>query len=319
MKRERLLLIDGHGLAYRAFFALPPMVNKRGEPINAIKGYYSMLFKVLSEAPRFDYAIAAFDPEGLTFREKLMDSYKAHRQETPQALVYQIPICQRISAAIGVPFLTVDNYEADDIIGALSLQASQADLDVVILSSDKDLLQLVDDRITVRTAGRDIYGQPEIYTPQAVQYRFGFAPKQMIDYKALAGDSSDNIPGVNGIGDKLAKELIATYGDLDNILANIPRMPAGRARRALEGQDEQARFSRQMVTIARDIPGVQWGTINCRLGRYSTETANQLFIDLGLASLTRALGVAIPPGVADTTKASEQFVTDLDELLRMAD
>ena len=284
--RPRLLLVDGHGLAFRAYHALPEMTNSRGEPIRVAYGYTSMLLLALAQG--FDCAVAAFDPAGPTFRDRKMATYKAQRQPTPAELIAQIPVCQQITEALNVPVVVVPEFEADDVLGTLSRQAQEAGCQTVILTGDMDLLQLVDDSTFVQTSRRGT-SEPVVYDPAAVRARYGFDPPRMIDFKALRGDASDNIPGVPGIGEKSATALIQQYGDLDSVLAAVALMPAGRIRTALEAHLDEARFGREMVTIVRDVPGVELDLGRCRIDEYNHGAARELLEELGMPSLVARL------------------------------
>jgi len=287
--QPRLLLVDGHGLAFRAYHALPEMVNSRGEPTRVAYGYTSMLLLALAQG--FDCAVAAFDPPGPTFRDRKMAAYKANRLPTPDELIAQIPICQDITRTLNIPVVVVPEYEADDVLGTLSKQAREAGCQTVILTGDMDLIQLVDDTTFVQTSRRGS-SDPVVYDPEAVRARYGFEPLRMIDFKALRGDASDNIPGVPGIGEKTATLLIQQYGDLESVLAAVPTMPPGRARSNLEAHLEEARFGREMVTIVRDVPGVELDLNGCRIRDYDHQAARQILEDLGMPSLVARLPAA---------------------------
>ncbi|HVB52787.1 MAG TPA: DNA polymerase I [Candidatus Acidoferrales bacterium] len=284
--RPRLLLVDAHGLAFRAYHALPEMTNRRGEAIRVAYGYTSMLLLALARG--FDCAVAAFDPPGPTFRDEKLATYKATRQPTPEELIAQVPVCQQITERLNIPVLMVAGFEADDVLGTLARQAKAAGCDTVILSGDMDLLQLVDEHTVVQSSRRGS-SEPMIYDIAAVQERFGFDPVRIIDYKALRGDSSDNIPGVPGIGEKSATALIQQYGSLDGVLEAIDSMPPGRVRTALSGNAELARFGRELVTIVQEVPGVDLDLSNCRVQEYDREAAAALLEELGMPSLVSRL------------------------------
>ena len=284
--RPRLLLIDAHGLAFRAYHALPEMTNRRGEPIRVAYGYTSMLLLALERG--FDCAVAAFDPPGPTFRDAKLATYKATRQPTPEELVAQIPVCQKITERLNIPVLMVPGFEADDVLGTLARQAKAAGCATVILSGDMDLLQLVDESTVVQSSRRGS-SEPMIYDVAAVRERFGFDPVRIVDYKALRGDASDNIPGVPGIGEKSATALIQEYGTLDGVLAAVDSMPLGRVRSALTGNADLARLGRELVTIVQEVPGVELNLASCQLREYDREGAAALLEELGMPSLVRRL------------------------------
>lgn len=285
-RKPRLLLIDGHGLAFRAFHALPEMTNQQGRPIRVAYGYTAMLLPAL--AMGFDHAVAAFDPPGPTFRDEKLATYKAQRAPTPEELIDQVPVLEEITRALNIPVVVVPGFEADDVLGTLAAQAREAGCETTILSGDMDLIQLVDDSTAVLTSRRGT-SDTVVYDPAAVRARFGFDPERMIDYKALRGDASDNIPGVPGVGEKTATQLVQQYGDLDKILAAVPRMPANRARAALEAHHDQAMFGREMVTIVRDVPGVGLDLDAARVHGYDRAAARRLLEELGMPSLASRL------------------------------
>ncbi len=282
MPRDTLLLIDGHALVYRAFFAMPALTNTRGEMTNATYGFTSMLLKVLAEEHP-THAIAAFDPKGPTFRHEQDETYKANRPEMPSDLRPQLPWSQEICTALGIPLVMVPGFEADDVIGTLSLQAEAAGMNVIILTGDLDALQLVTDSTVVYAPKRGI-SETVIYDVGKVDERFGFAPPKMIDYKALRGDPSDNIPGIPGIGEKTGMSLIQQYGDLEGVLAAIPEMKAGKLRQSLEEYSEQARHSRVMATIRRDVD-ITLDVAGALIDGYDETVVRELFDRLEFRSL----------------------------------
>ncbi len=249
--RKKLVLVDGHSLAYRAFHALPTdMQTSRGEPTNASFGFTSMLFTVLKEE-RPDYVIVTFD-KGPSFRVRMYEAYKAHRQKMPDEMREQMGRIRQVVEALGIPIVELEDYEADDLLGTLARQAVEAGLDVVIVTGDRDALQLVDDHVTVLTSGRR-FSDTLRYTPEKVRQRYGLTPQQLVDLKAMVGDKSDNIPGVRGVGEKGAIKLLQQYGTLDGIYAHLEELPT-RYRRALAQGREAAYLSRDLGRIARDAP-----------------------------------------------------------------
>ncbi len=309
----RVLLIDGHGLAFRAYHALPEMTNSRGELIRVAYGYTSMLLLALSQG--FECAVAAFDPPGPTFRDEKMATYKGQRKPTPQELIDQIPMLHRITKILNIPVVVVPGFEADDVLGTLSKQASEQGCETVILTGDMDLIQLVDDRTFLQTSRRGS-SEPMIYDPEAVRQRYGFDPPLMIDFKALRGDASDNIPGVPGIGEKTATALIQRYGPLDQVLASVSQMPPGRTRTTLQEHADEAIFGREMVTIVRDVPGVHLDLASCRVCDYDHGAARELLEEVGMPSLVRRLPAASSAAAAveAPTSLGATQVVDADSL-----
>src|SRR3984893_9124924 len=274
MARESLLLIDGHDLVSRAFHAMPALRNSRGEMTNAAFGFTSMLFKALNDHQP-TYAIAAFDPPGRTFRHEEFSEYKAQRAAPPPELIPQFPWAREIVDSLGIPIIEVPSFEADDVIGTLSRKAEQRGLDVIIVTGDLDVLQLVSDRVVVFASRRGI-SDTIVYDVDKVQERFGFDPPLVVDYKALQGDPSDNIPGVPGIGETTAKSLVQEYGALEHILDAIRSMREGRVRRALESHIDQARLSKRTATIRVDMD-IELDLEHARLYHYDEQQVRALF------------------------------------------
>jgi DNA polymerase-1 len=284
--RETLLLIDGHALVFRAFFAMPALTNSRGEMTNAAYGFTSMLLKVLNEhAP--SYAIACFDPPGRTFRHEEFAEYKAQRPPAPDEVVRQMPWCREIATAMSIPIVEVPGFEADDVIGTLARKAEAAGLDVLILTGDLDALQLVTEHVRVYASRRGIT-DTIVYDLEKVRERYGFEPPLVVDFKALRGDHSDNIPGVPGIGDKTAMQLIQEFGPLEAILDAVPAMKEGRVKRSLAENMEQAKVSKRMATIVCDLD-VPLDVESARYRAYDRGRVIALFDELEFRSLVPRL------------------------------
>ena len=213
-ERPRLLLIDGSSYIYRAFYAISHLSNSKGFPTNAIYGFTQMILKVLKDEQP-EYLAVVLDTKGPTFRSEAYKEYKANRPAMPEGLVPQIPYIKRIIESYRIPMLELEGYEADDLIGAVAKRLEQ-DADVTIITGDKDILQLVSDRIHVYDPMKEKrFGVEEVFE------RFGLRPDQMVEMMGLAGDAIDNIPGVPGIGEKTATELIKTFGSIENLLAHL--------------------------------------------------------------------------------------------------
>jgi DNA polymerase-1 len=243
---RKLVVIDGANAIYRAFFAIPSLRAPDGTPTNAALGFATMLAKVLrEEAP--DLIAVAFDPRGGSFRKRVFEGYKAGRDAQPEDLSIQIPLVREIIDAFRIPLIEVPDFEADDVIGTLVAVAPE-DVSVTILSTDKDLMQLVGDRVTLVDGIKD-----RRYEPADVEKRFGVPPEKMLDLRALVGDPSDNIPGVKGIGEKGAAKLILEWGTLEALLENAGEVKAKRAREALVEQQDEARLSKELATLREDV------------------------------------------------------------------
>ena len=308
-----LYLIDGSSQMYRAFHAPirtgegTPLRDAQGRPTNAVYIFVTMLRKLLKEhAPT--YIGASFDLPGRTFRDDLAADYKANRAPMPDDLAVQIPLVHRACEALGVPILTHQRYEADDVIGTMAERAAAAGCDVVIVTSDKDFYQLVRDGIRVFNP-RD---EGTWYDAAAVQEKFGVTPDQVVDVLALMGDAIDNVKGVPGIGDKGARELITTYGSLDALLEHAADVPQKRYREALMAHADTARSCRELVRIHTSVP------VDFELERFRYPGPNQqdcfeLFSALGFRSLV----VEFAP-TAQTVEKDYRLVTDSTALAELA-
>jgi len=251
-KPQRLYLIDGSGYIFRAFHGLPMMTRADGTPVNAVYGFSSMMMKLLDDLrdQSVEELIAViFDAKRKTFRNEIYKEYKAHRPPPPDELIPQFEIIREATRAFNVPAIGMEGFEADDLIATYAKQAEQAGIDVVVISADKDLMQLVRPGVTMRDPmkNRDI-------GPAEVMEKFGVAPNKVIDVQSLAGDSTDNVPGVPGIGVKTAAELINQYGDLDTLLKRAGEIKQPKRRENLLANAELARISRQLVTLKDDVP-----------------------------------------------------------------
>ena len=250
-RRGRVVLIDAHSLIYRAFFALPPMSTSGGEVTNAVYGFTSMLAIVLATRP--EYAVAAFDVAGQTFRSKEYQEYKAGRRAMPDDLRPQLDKVREVLQAFSIPIYGIEGFEADDLIGTMSRIAEERGHLVTIVSGDLDCLQLVSESVEALVPRRGIT-DTFMYGPDQVRQRYGFEPAQLIDFKALRGDTSDNIPGVPGVGDKTAAKLVQDFGSVEALLERIEELPEGRLKTSIKANADQIRLGKRMVTIVRDVP-----------------------------------------------------------------
>jgi DNA polymerase-1 len=246
-EHARVVIVDGTNSLYRAFFAIPKLRASDGTPTNAAYGFVTMLGKVIREESP-DYLLVVFDARGENFRHQLYPDYKATRDAQPEDLSQQVPIVRDLVQALQIPILEVSGFEADDVIATLVARAPE-DAQIAIVSSDKDLMQLVTGRVVLLDGMKD-----RRYDEKEVENRFGVPPSQLLDLRALVGDSSDNIPGVSGIGPKGAAELIRRWGDLENLLGHAGEVESKRAREALLAQADQARLSKRLAALRRDVP-----------------------------------------------------------------
>jgi DNA polymerase-1 len=299
---EHWLLVDGTNALYRAFFALPALRAPDGTPTNAAYGFVTMLGKVLREE-RPDRVIVVFDALGETFRDRIFEEYKAGRDAQPEDLSAQLPIVRELVDAHRIPILEVAGFEADDVIATLVARAP-ADARVTIVSTDKDLMQLVSDRVTLLDGMKD-----RRYGPAEVEERFGVPPGRMLDLRALCGDPSDNIPGVPGIGEKGAAALLAEWGDLERLLEHAGEVRAKRAREALLAHAERARLSKRLSTLRTDAP-IPEAALGAARAEPDRDRLRALFERLGMRRLLATEATAeLPPGEAT---AGERVAAGLD-------
>ena len=248
MGSQRLILVDGSGYIFRAFYALPPMSREDGTPVNAVFGFTSMLLK-LSEDMEGENILVVFDAARTTFRNAIYKEYKANRSEPPEELVPQFDLIKKATTAIGLKSLEVENYEADDIIATYVKIAKKENIETLVISSDKDLMQLIQGHVSLYDPMKNIKIGPE-----AVLEKFGVSPDKVIDVQALAGDSSDNVPGVPGIGVKTASQLINEYGSLEKLLDNASSIKQEKRRESLLNNAELAIVSKKLVSLFSDVP-----------------------------------------------------------------
>ena len=257
---RKLVLLDGNSITHRAFHALPPM-DADGTPTNAVFGFFSMLLRALRDE-QAEYLAVAFDPHGPTFRHAQYADYKAGRPPTPEDLRVQFPILREILQAMGVPILSVDGYEADDMLGTVSRRVSEAGDVCVLVTGDRDAFQLAGERVSILYTRRGATDVVRV-TPEYIQETYGVSPERLIDIKGLMGDASDNLPGIPGIGEKTAIRLISRYGTLENALAEGARQEKGKLQERLIQGRENAEMSKRLATIARDAP-VEFDMDSCR-------------------------------------------------------
>src|SRR5579862_9684551 len=307
--RPLVYFIDGSSQMYRAYHAPVRTAeggllrNSEGRPTNAVYIFVTMLRKLLNEH-KPEYIAASFDLPGRTFRDDLAADYKANRAPMPDELAEQIPMVHAACEALGVPILTSERYEADDVIGTLTTQAAAAGYDVAIVTGDKDFFQLVRDGIRVYNP-RD---EGTWYDAAGVKEKFGVAPNQVVDVLALMGDTIDNVKGVPGIGDKGARELISTYGSLDALLEQAAGVKQKKYREALLAHAAEARASRELVRIHTNVP-VPFDITSFRFRGPTQAACYELFSELGFSSLMMEYAPT-----AETTTKDYRLVTTSEEL-----
>ncbi|MCR5527452.1 MAG: DNA polymerase I [Lachnospiraceae bacterium] len=306
---EKILLIDGHSMMNRAFYGVPDLTNSAGVHTGAIYGFFNIILKILeSEAPQF-FAVA-FDEHAPTFRHKIYAEYKGTRKPMPEELHQQIPLVKDILMAMGIPVVSKPGLEADDILGTIAFRAEKKGMDATIVSGDRDLLQLVTEKITLLLP-RTVKGQTNVerFTPAAVKEEYSVEPKGIIDLKALMGDSSDNIPGVPKVGPKTATELLVKYGDLNGVKEHIPEITKKSIRESLEAHFDMAELSQTLATINTESD-IEFDFDKASYEGLGTPEAVKMLSELELKKLVDRLGGA---ELVEEEKLEFKEVTELSE------
>lgn len=296
---KRFVLIDGNAILHRAFHALPPLTSKSGELANAVYGFFSMFLKILEDV-KPTHVTVCFDRPKPTFRQELYVGYQAHRPKMKEELTPQIGRIHEVLHKMNVPIFEVDGYEADDLIGTVAKQAQEGKLDggleVIIVSGDRDMLQLVNSRVKALMPITGIT-KMQLFDVKTVEERYGIKPLQVIDYKALVGDPSDNYPGVSGVGPKTAMELLKEFGTLDRVfqsLDEIKKKNEGLAKKLAEGA-ESAGLAKKLATIVTDAP-ITLDLERCSVLRFDREGAKRSFEELGFQSLLKRISGSVEKG-----------------------
>ena len=304
--RGRLLLLDGHSLAYRAFFALPAenFSTTTGQPTNAVYGFTAMLINVLRDEQPTHVAVA-FDRSEPTFRHEQYVEYKANRRETPEDFRSQLSLIFEVLDALGVARLSVPGYEADDVIATLATRATSDGMDVLIVTGDRDVLQLVDDQVTVLMTRRGISDMSR-FTPETVEEKYGLTPQQYPDFAAIRGDPSDNLPGIPGVGEKTATKWVREFGSLEDLVNRVDEVK-GKAGDALREHLGDVLRNRQMTALVRDVPlgdiGAGPGELVPRV--WDREQIHQLFDTLQFRVLRERLYATLPDGICAVAAGEE--------------
>ena len=328
MSREKFAVLDGSSLFFRAFYALQLPPNARGIHTNAVHGFAMMLVKLLKELAPTQIVIA-FDKSRTTFRTALYPDYKGTRDKTPEELIAQIPLLKELAQTLGIPFLELDDYEADDIIGTLATQAAEGGTETVVVTGDRDALQLIRDGLTVVLTKKGI-SDTRAYDTAAFEEEYGFAPIRLIDMKGLMGDSSDNIPGVPGVGPKTATKLLLAYGTIENVLDHAAEVSGKKLSASLVEYRDQALLSKQLATIECNVPELRYAAEGFRM-QPDRAALDAFCQEYELRTVHRALsdylGTAAPEGTVEQSlfaagtddeqsdfKAAELTAADLDAL-----
>ena len=318
--KETFLVVDGNSLIYRAFHALPLLNTSSGVYVNAVQGFFGMLFKVMQEEkPRF--CAVAFDEHGPTFRHAVYADYKAGRPETPAELRPQFSLIKELLAALHIGVYSLEGYEADDLIGTIAQKADAEGYRALLLTGDRDALQLVDNNINLLFP-RKGFTETMLFTPVTVKEEYGITPEQVTDWKGLMGDSSDNIPGIPGVGEKTAVKLLSQFGTLEKVLENAGTIP-GKLGEKVRDNAELARFSKDLATIRPNAP-IDVSFPDCRLSRLGEGLA--VFRKYELNSLSRRLAslagegetAAEAPVQAPSAYGPWEEVTSLSQIQEVA-
>ncbi|MGR3294413.1 MAG: 5'-3' exonuclease [Candidatus Scalindua sp.] len=274
---KNFFIIDGHSQLYQFYYAISGLTTPSGQPINAVYGFTRMIRKILKEDRPY-YMSIAFDSKGPTFRHLEYKEYKAHRKPTPDDLVSQIPLMFDVIRAYDIPLFAIQGFEADDIIGTISKKVSMESIECTIITTDKDMDQLVDKYIKIFNPRKK-----QIRNIDRIRNEMGIEPKSFIDVLALSGDSSDNIPGVPGIGIKTALELIREWKTLENVLSNTDKIKGKKRQENLIKYAESARLSMRLATIDIEVP-LDFSLEACRLTNFNNNKLNELFTEFGFNS-----------------------------------
>lgn len=276
-----MVLIDGTNYAFRAFFAIPNLSNSKGFPTNALQGFTYNLLLDLIRREKPDYMVVAFDAAGPTFRKDQYEDYKAHRKPAPPELIQQLPYFRKVCEALSVPYFELSGYEADDIIATLVTRHRHEDLNIRILSMDKDLMQLVGGNVLLEDTLRN-----KVYNPAEVEEKWGVPPSLLRDLLALVGDASDNVPGVPSIGPKKARDLLLEFGSVDNLLSKLDQVRNVKVREALQANVDKAKLSLELVTLHLDVP-LEMPLEALKVGTPDPALAYSLFKELEFKRLVR--------------------------------
>ncbi|MDO8658106.1 MAG: 5'-3' exonuclease H3TH domain-containing protein [Candidatus Levybacteria bacterium] len=300
---SKLVLIDGNAILHRAFHALPPLTSTDGQQANAVYGFFSMFLRIIDET-KPDYIVTCFDRPKPTFRKELYVEYQAHRPKMDDNLVPQIGIVHEVLEKMKVQIFELDGYEADDVIGTLAKQACQVQsskfkvqsLETIIVSGDRDLLQLVNSHVKMLSPVTGITNML-LFDEEKVEEKYSIKPKQIIDYKALIGDASDNYPGVLGVGPKTAVGLLKEYETLENIYKNLDSIKQKNENLAvkLKSGEDQAEMAKKLATIVTDVP-VDFDLEKCAVSGFDMDGLKKSFEELGFKSLIKRLeGESVRP------------------------
>ncbi len=305
---EKLIIIDGNAILHRAYHAYPPLTNNKGQVINAVYGFFSMLFTIIVDQ-KPEYLAVCFDMAAPTFRKAMFVGYHANRIELPEDFVPQIVLVHELLEKMKVGIFELEGYEADDLIGTLATRAAtEKKIDTVIVTGDRDMLQLVNKKVKVLMP---LLGMTKtaLFDEKAVEEKYGVTPAQFIDYKALIGDASDGYPGVTGIGPKGASNLLKEYGTFENLYQNIPNLPE-KIGLKLATDAEQAALAKKLATIEKNVP-TQFDIQKCKTSDFNIQNLREAFLDQGFNTLTKRLDTVF--GSADPKEKEPKEPKETEE------
>lgn len=313
---DKFILIDGNSIIYRAFFAMPPLTNSKGLHTNAVYGFTTMLLRLLEEH-KPTHVMVAFDAGKITFRHEGYQEYKGGREKTPPELSEQFPLLKELLKGLGIAQFELAGFEADDIIGTLTKRADEAGRQVLVVSGDKDMLQLASEHVHIGLTRKGVT-DIELYDPAQIKERYGLTPLQIIDLKGLMGDASDNIPGIPGVGEKTALKLLHQFGSVEDVLNGTSELK-GKMKEKIEAHAEDARMSKQLATIHREVPLEQtWEDM--QFGGLKEEQAGPALAKLEFKSLLERLSFsgslaseqeAVPAAEVESSIATEDNIGEL--------
>ncbi|MDD4680588.1 MAG: 5'-3' exonuclease H3TH domain-containing protein, partial [Clostridia bacterium] len=311
---KTIMVVDGNSLLHRAFYAIPVLSNKKGMFTNAVYGFMNMLLKAIQDYEPYSLAVA-FDKKAPTFRHLAYEDYKGTRQKAPEELVPQFELVRELLQLMNIPIYELDEYEADDILGTISQSCGSKDDHVLLVTGDKDALQLISDYTEVLLTKKGISVMHR-YDEEKLAEEYGLTPKQFIDMKGLMGDTSDNIPGVPGVGPKTAIKLLKEYDTLENVLDNAENIKGNKLRENLTIYRQHALLSKDLSTIRCDVP-IDCSILSQPLGIKKTLELKQFLVDLELNTLIDRLGFEISESdvvIRDKTIVEIRKIDDLRSL-----
>jgi len=286
----RLLLFDGHSHVYRAFYGIPELTTRAGQPVNAVYGFWRILLRTLRDYPSAHVAVV-FDAGGETFRHELYPEYKANRRPMPEELASQLPWIERLLATLGVPMFSVPGVEADDVLASICARAANHDLTCLIATSDKDMAQVVTDRVyLLRPGGRGVDTAQQLLDPAGVEERYGVPPEKIVDLLSLVGDTSDNVPGIPGVGGKTAARLLEQFGSLEAILDSAEQVKNRRVAAGLTDHRDSAELAHRLIRLKSDVE-LDEIPASCRLRGIDPEGVARILTELEFASALSELGL----------------------------